>query len=401
MSGRAGVLVEGPLALFADGFRGDLAERGYSPGSVQDHVELVGHLSFWMVSEKLDCGNLSRSVVERFVAERRAQGCSRLFSLRGMSPFLGYLGGLGVLPVEVVVDGPAELLLEDFRRYLLQERGLAVGSVELYEGVVRLFLAERSEPLGDDLARLSGVQITAFVLREAERRSVKSAETVVYALRSLLGFLHVQGWMSRSLVSAVPKVASRRRDSLPRALEDGQVALLLASCDRESTTGRRNLAILLLLARLGLRAGEVAALELGDVDWRAGEIIVRGKGPRLERMPLPCDVGEAIADYLRRQGPARGSCRRLFMRACAPRGGLSSDGVSEVVRAVCRRAALTPVGSHRLRHTLACDLLRAGASFPEIGQVLRHRNLQTTAIYARVDREALVTLALPWPGSQS
>jgi integrase/recombinase XerD len=399
MTGPARMLVMGPLAPFADGFGVQLAEQGYSRCSVQTHLRLVGHVSRWMTAEGLEVAQLTPRTVERLLVERRRQGHTKMLSPRGMRPLLSYLEALGVLPGEDSVRTPAELLLEDFRSYLLDERGLQAGSVCLYEGVARLFLAERSEPLGDDLARLSGAEINAFVLREARRRSVKSTETVVCALRSLLGFLHVQGHIPRSLVPAVPSVATRQ-SSLPRGLEAGQAARLLDSCDRDSALGRRDLAILKLLVRLGLRAEEVSALQLDDVNWRAGELLVRGKGPRLDRLPLASDVGEAIVDYLR-DGRPRSACRQLFLRSRAPLGGLSSEGVSAVVRAACTRAGLAPVGAHRLRHTLASELLRAGASLPEIGQALRHRQLKTTAIYARVDRERLKTLALPWPEVKS
>jgi integrase/recombinase XerD len=237
-----------------------------------------------------------------------------------------------------------------------------------------------------------------FVLREARRRSVRSAETVVFALRALLRFLHVHGLIAEPLAEAVPSVA-RRREDLPRALPIGHVTLLLDSCDRVTPTGRRDYAIVLLLARLGLRRCEVAALSLDDVDWRAGEIVVHGKGSRIDRLPLPCDVGEAIVDYLR-DGRPRVTDRSLFIKAHAPLCGITCGCVTDVVRYACVRAGIVPVGAHRLRHTVATDLLRRGAGLAEIGQVLRHQDQTTTAVYAKVDRAALSPLALPWPGSE-
>jgi len=191
--------------------------------------------------------------------------------------------------------------------------------------------------------------------------------------------------------------AGWRGSSLPRALGRDDVARLLVSCDRGTAVGRRDYAILTLLVRLGLRAGEVAALELQDIDWRRGEIVIRGKGRRQERLPLPVDVGKAVVDYLR-SGGRHGGCAQLFMRVRAPHHGLGSDAVQAVVRHAAERASLPAMGAHRLRHTAATEMLRAGAPLPEIGQVLRHRSLRTTAIYAKVDRTALRTLALPWPG---
>jgi len=394
------VRVIGPLASFADGFCVHLVERGYSLGSAQFHLQLLAHLSRWMQAEGVDVAGLAAGTTERFLAERRRQGYASRISPRGLRPLLGYLDGLGVLrAAEDVAPTAVDRLLEEFCGYLLEERGLVAGSVRLYARVARRFLEERSEPLADDLARLSGQEINAFVLRESRRVGQRAAETVVCSLRSLLRFLHVQGWIATPLAEAVPSVPQRRED-LPRGLPPGQVTLLLDSCDRSTTVGCRDFAILMLLARLGLRCGEVAALELGDVDWRAGEIVIRGKRSRIDQLPLQDDVGEALADYLCRARP-RGFGRTVFLRLKAPVGGLCGAAVSEVVVRACGRAGIAPVRAHRLRHTIATELLRRGAGLPEIGQVLRHQSLETTAVYAKVDRQALSRLALPWPGGES
>jgi integrase/recombinase XerD len=387
--------VRGPLGPFADGFAVHLVEQGYSRRSVLGHLQRVGHLSRWMAAEGLEVAQLTPPTVERFLAERRRLGYVVMVSPRGSRPLLGYLEGLGVLEVEEVVRTSAQVLIEEFRSYLLNERGLQASTASLYVDAARVFLAERSEPLGDDLARLSAAEITAFVLDRSRRGSVKTASNLICALRALLAFLHLRGDTPRSLVSAVPSVARRSR-LLPRGLEATQVQLLLDSFDHDTAVGRRDLAVVTLLARLGLRAGEVARLRLDDVDWRAGEIVVVGKGPRLERLPLPHDVGEAIVDYVREARP-RVRCRVLFLRSLAPLGGLSSAGVTAIVVRAGSRAGLVPIGPHRLRHTAATEMLRTGASLPDIGQVLRHRRLQSTAVYARVDRDRLKTLALAWP----
>jgi integrase/recombinase XerD len=395
------VRVSGPLAAYADGFRAHLVvERGYSLGAAKAQLELVADASRWMESEGLDVASLTPRVVGRFVAERRRQGYLRKVSPRSLRRLLGYLDGLGVLPpAEEVVVSPVERLLEAFCGYLIEERGLAPGSVERYEGIARLFLAERAEPLADDLARLSGAEVSAFVLRQSRRRGQRSAATMACALRSLLRFLHVSGLVAAPLAAAVPSVV-RRREDLPRAVSAEQVRRLLDSCERDTLLGCRDYAVLMLLARLGLRCGEVAALQLDDVDWRAGELLVRGKGSRLDRLPLPVDVGEALADYLCRGRP-RGFGRTLLLRSCAPLVGLSRGAVSDVVVRACKRVGIAPIRAHRLRHTLASELLRHGAGLAEIGQVLRHQDLKTTATYAKIDRKALSRLALPWPGSWS
>ena len=389
--------VSGPLAKFADGFRVDLLERGYSRSGARGQLYLLAHVSRWMETEGLEPASLTAERLERYFAWRRGQGFRKCHSPLSLRRMLGYLDGLGALPPDDAVTSPVDRLVEEFRDYLLHERGAKASTAGKYESTARMFLPDRSEPLEDGLARVSGAEVSGFVLRESRRRSVCSTELVVCALRALLRFLHVRGLIAEPLVGAVPSVA-RRREDLPRGLGTGQVKALLESCDRSTPTGRRDYAILVLLARLGLRSSEVAALQLDDVDWRASELVIRGKGSRLDRLPLTADVGEALADYLR-HGRLRGFGRSLFLTACAPITGITRRTINHVMRSACRRAGMTPVGTHRLRHTVACELLRHGAGLVEIGQVLRHQNLATTAIYAKVDRQALSRLALPWPGS--
>ena len=315
-----------------------------------------------------------------------------------MSLPLAYLRELGAAPTPVsrVAQGPLEELLADYSRYLLVERGLCQHTVlDAYGPVARLFVAEREGPDGLGLERLSAADVSGFLARECPKRSVTGARDLVCALRSLLRYLHLAGLIEAPLVWAVPSVADLRDRTLPRGLEPAAVRKLLASCDRRTLVGRRDYAIVLLLARLGLRAGEVAALGLDDVDWRAGLLCVRGKGNREDVLPLPVDVGEAMVSYLRRRPACE--CRALFVRVTAPRRELNRSTIGWVVRAACDRAGLPRVGAHRLRHAAATAMLRQGASLAEIGQVLRHRDQKTTAIYAKVDREALRALARPWP----
>jgi integrase/recombinase XerD len=391
------VLVSGPLARFADGFRVDLIERGYSLWRAQEQLYLLAHVSRWMEAEGLELAGLTPATLERYFIWRRREGYRKSLSPLSLRRMLGYLDGLGVLPADDVVPTPVDGLLAEFRRYLLQERGVAARTVELYEPAARLFLSGRSEPLADDLARLSGGDVNMFVLREARRRSARSAEMMVSALRVLLRFLYARGVIAEPLAATAPSVA-RRREDLPRGIAAGEVRLLLDSCDRCTPVGRRDYAIVLLLSRLGLRCGEVAGLDLEDIDWRASELVVRGKGSRIDRLPLSADAGEAVADYLR-HGRPRGFGRAVFLHAHAPLTRVSPGNVSDVVKRACERAGIARVGAHRLRHTVASELLSRGASLVEIGQVLRHQDLRTTALYAKVDRQALSRLALPWPGS--
>jgi site-specific recombinase XerD len=319
-----------------------------------------------------------------------------------MAPLLGYLRALGVAQTPSPIDPatPAGHLLERYRRYLIQERGLAASTVAAYSQVARLFLFNRS-PEGElALERLNAAEVTDFVLAECRARKIGSAKYIVCGLRALLRYLYAEGHAESQLAAAVPSVAGWRLAGLPKALSSRDVALLLASCDRRTTVGRRDFAVLTLLVRFGLRAGEVAALALVDIDWRAGEVVILGKGRRQERLPLPIDVGEALVGWLRRGRP-RCDSPKLFTRVRAPHRGLTNSGVSGIVRAAAARAGLAEVGAHRLRHTAATEMLRTGAGLSEVGQVLRHASTLTTSLYAKVDRQMLRTLAQPWPGGEA
>jgi site-specific recombinase XerD len=392
------VRVSGPLAVHAAGFAVFLAEAGYTPLSAANQVRVLAHLSRWMEGCGLAPGELAGERLGEFLAARREAGYTCWLSERGLAPLMRFLRDAGVVPAAgpAVLAGAVDLLVGRYRAYLETERGLAASTVRYCTGEARGFLAGRVERL----AGLGAAEISGFVAAECGRRSTGSAKILVTALRSLLRFLVLEGLVAPGLQNAVPAVAGWRGGGLPKALPGGQVAALLAACDRETATGRRDFAVLTLLARLGLRACEVSALELGDIDWRAGTVTVRGKGRRVEQLPLPSDAGEALAGYLRDGRAGGGGCRRVFLLSRAPGGGMSPGAVKAVVRNACRRAGLPEAGAHRLRHSAATGMLRAGAPLAEIGQVLRHRSLSTTAIYAKVDHGALAQLALPWPGGR-
>src|SRR6478609_8449899 len=392
-------VVSGPLAPFAAGFESCLRSRAYSPSGAADRVYQFDQLSRWLQREGLGVGELTGEQAERFAAARRAAGLVAWAAQGSAMLPVGYLRGLGVAPppVPVVAQGPLQELLADYCRYLSIERGLSDHTVfDAYEPAARLFLtAVGADRHGLGLDRLCAAQVSSFLASECPKRSVSGARDLVCALRSLLRYLHVAGLIKTPLVWAVPSVADLRDRSLPRGLEPAAIRRLLASCDRRRLVGRRDYAILLLLSRLGLRAGEVAAMRLDDIDWRRGELLVHGKGHRQDMLPLPVDVGEAMVSYLRRR--PRCESRALFLRVTAPRTEMNRCTVAWAVRAACDRAGLPRVGAHRLRHTAATEMLRAGASSAEIGQVLRHREQKTTAIYAKIDRAALRALARPWP----
>jgi integrase/recombinase XerD len=291
---------------------------------------------------------------------------------------------------------PAAVLLTGFRAWLAGERGLSRETVRCYCGQASIFLVWLPGPVDVVVRQLDSGQVTAFMVDYCRDRNTWSAKAMATALRALLRFLHVSGRTSRPLAGAVPGVAGWRLASLPRGLDAAVVTRLLDSCDRTTVVGRRDYAILTVLARLGLRGAEVTGLELDDVDWRSGEIVVRGKGGRRDRLPLPVDAGEAIVAYLTDGRPDRAG-RAVFCTVRAPYRPVTAAALRQVMGRACRRAGLPQAGAHRLRHSLATDMLRAGASLTEVGQVLRHRSELSTAIYAKVDENALAPLSRPWP----
>jgi integrase/recombinase XerD len=396
--GRPAKRVLGPLASLDSPYRSWLAAQGFTPGTVKDVIFHLDALSRFLEREQLVVGELTPEWVQQFEQERVAAGYCRRWARCARLPlrFLQEVGAAPGIPQPVAADGPVERVLVDYRRYLEHERALVEGTISRYVRIARLFL-EDCAANGVAVEDLTAALVSGFLARECPKRNVPAARNLACGLRALLRYLHVAGVISTALRWAVPPAAQLRDRLLPRGLDAATVARLLASCDRRRTVGRRDYAILLLMARLGLRAGEVAGLELVDLDWRAGEIVVHGKGSREDRLPLPVDVGEALVSYLR--GRPRTDSRVVFMRVLAPAGPLG-HGVKSVVPTACERAGLPVVGAHRLRHTAATGMLNGGASLAEIAQVLRHSELRTTAVYARVDRKALRSLGLPWPGAR-
>lgn len=385
--------VVGPLAPFADDFRSMLEASGYTPLSIVNQLRLMAHLSRWMGAGHYSVADLSGELLEDYLTAARAAGRVSLCSQGGLVHLLRMLPVAPVVPERAVVS--AGELLASFRLHLLHERGLAHSTTAAYVLRAGRFLAWAAAD--GNVMGLTAGDVTGAVLRESQNVSVGSAQFFVAALRSFLRFCFVEGLAPADLSGAALAVTGRRRSSLPRGISPKDAGALLRSCDRRHAAGRRDYAVILLLLRLGLRAGEVASLRLDDIDWRAAEIVVHGKGRRDERLPLPTDVGEAIVGYLRRGRPTTTS-RAVFVRRVAPIGPLGRGGVSCIVRYASVRAGLAPIGAHRLRHTLACDLVGASVPLPEISQVLRHRSIVSTANYARVDLAALRALAQPWPG---
>jgi integrase/recombinase XerD len=391
----------GRMGPHIDGFRARLLELRYTPGSARNILKTVGQLGRWMASTDLDASQLDEAAIAEFVAASRGRGVRRVPGVRAFRPLLGYLRDRGVVALAAAVPTtPVEELVAGYRTWLVVDRGLAAATVLRYENLARRFLQQGAAEDGSRFVEdLTGADVTAFLLQESARVSVGAAKGRVTELRSLLRFLYLKELTPVALAAAVPPVAGWHDTGVPAGLAATDVGRLLDSCDRTDPGGIRDLSILLLVARLGLRSAEVARLELGDIDWRAGQIVVRGKAGRRDRLPLPCDVGEALTCYLSQARPPT-PIRQVFLARKAPLRAIRPDLVSDVTRRACDRAGVPRVGAHRLRHALATELLRRGATLVAVSQVLRHRDLATTAIYAKVDIRALRGVAQPWPGAQ-
>ena len=395
------VLMTGPLAPFAGQYRDRLKERGYSPLSAVNMERQVAQMSRWLQVEGLGVAEMSESRIDAFVGFVRAGGCGSgrsQLSRPGLLCLLELLRELGVVPPPVLATRSLdEALMDSFERYLLSERGLAAGTVAGYVAHGSRFVAGL-DPGG--LGQVKTADVTAAVLGRSEQLSVSGTQNFVAGLRAFLRFCFVEALIEVDLSEAALPTTGRRRSSLPRGISAGDAAALLASCDRRTGLGRRDYALLMIMLRLGLRRSEVCSIGLDDIDWRSGEMVVVGKGARRDRLPLPADVGEAVASYLARGRPVT-EHREVFIRSRAPFEPIAGGTVASTVRRACRRAGVAEVGSHRLRHTMACEMVAAQVPLTQIAQVLRHDSLQSTAIYARVDLETLRLLAQPWIGGAS
>jgi integrase/recombinase XerD len=339
------VRVTGPLAPFAAGFGGRLLESGYTPLSTVNVMRLMAHLSRWLDANGLGVADLTSEQVERYAAARRAEGRTSARLPRSVAPILAMLADAGALAPAAPMS-EQEKLLAGFEGHLLCERALAGSTAAAHVSRARRFLAGLD---GGGLAGLTAGDVTRAVLAEAEMVSAGSAQYFVAALRAFLRFCFLEGLVEADLAAAALAVTGRRRSPLPKGISQASARALLASCDRRRPAGRRDYAVLVMLLRLGLRASEAAALTLDDIDWRAGEITVHGKGRRDERLPLPADVGQAIAAYLTRGRPVTGR-REVFLRAVAPTGPLGRGGISFIVRRACRRAGIAGRGAPAAAH---------------------------------------------------
>lgn len=391
-----------PLGPHIGSFAGLLSRLGYCPNNGWQKVRLVADLSRWLQRRRTKLAHLHEGLTTAFLRARWKRVSRKSGDQITMDQLLQFLRQAHVIPpVPSVPPSEIDSMEQAYRSFLLQERALAPASVKNYADVMRRFLSHRFRNGKVRLNDLHAEAVTDFVLHDTAGRGRRSAQLMATVLRSFLSFLFQHGRITTNLAAAVPTVAGWRLSELPRFLESEQVEKVLRSCDRRRKVGKRDYAILLLLARLGLRAGEVAQLTLEDINWRTGELLVRGKGGRIDKLPLLQDVGRALVDYLR-EGRPECSSRRVFIQCKAPYVGFSSppNTVCGIVRRALARAQIQSRhhGAHVLRHSLATRMLGNGASLTQIGQVLRHQQAQTTEIYAKVDLPALSGLALPWPG---
>ncbi len=391
----------GPLEIHVQSFLDDLAGAGYAPPAVAHRRSIVMAFVRWTRAEPFAVQDLGETHLAAFVKRRPHTRDARHKELAALRRFLAHLRAQGTLPAPARPASPADDVAQRYVAYLRTERGLAENSILVYAPCARAFLAHRVATAGRlALETLDAETIRVFLIERIAHRSSESARLLTIALRSLLRFCFLRGETARDLSTAVPMVRTYRQSGVPAVLSPDEVERVLAATDRSTTRGRRDYAILLLLARLGLRAGEIVSLDLSDVRWRAGEIVVRGKGPRRDHVPLLTDIGEAVVRYLREDRGTSAS-RRVFLRLIPPRVGLARPcAIDHIVRLALARAGVRPRPrrvAHLFRHSLATRMIRHGASIAEIAEVLRHRSQSTTAIYAKVSFEALRTVARPWP----
>jgi len=395
--GRYPVRPSGPLADWVHPFREELIRQGFTARTSQDNAYVLAHLSRWLQREGLEPAEFGAEGIAAFARAREDSGYRRWRTVASLRLMLTFLRGQGLLPAELPRrQGPVEVVLERYRLWLRRERRLGGQTIDMRLVWARRFLTAQVVDGDLGLQRLGPEAVTGFVLAMAGQYSTGSMKHAASGLRSLLRFLFTVGDVDRDLSSAVPSVAGWRLAGLPVGADEDAVTALLACCDRSTAVGLRDLAVLLLMTRLGLRAVEVARLRLQDVDWRAGELVVRGKGGRIDRMPLPGDVGAALADYLR-HGRRRSRFREVFVRSIGADAPMLRQSIVTLPRRVSQRAGVPVVGAHQLRHRAACRVLAGGGSLHEVAELLRHNDLTSTAIYAKVDLAALAAVVRPWP----
>jgi len=392
----------GPLDNCIPFFISSLSSQGFTPGSLRSKTQIMRNFNLWIGKRQIKVCELNEGVIDSFFKQYPRPGYVRRGDFSTLCTLLDWLREINEVKALLPQTDNSELhrIECNFSRHLEQERGLSKATLHNYLPVIHCFLTERFGSDDVALSEIDASDVTRFVLRYAHTMSCRRAQLMTTALRRFFRFLYFRGDIASDLALSVPTVADWKMSELPKSLEPEEVEHLLQNCNRCTSIGQRDYAVLILLARLGLRAGEIVAMKLDDIDWEAGLITIRGKGGRHDQLPIPHDVGEALATYLRHGRPLCNT-RHVFVRARAPHIEFSSSvAIANIVRRALRRAGLDPIrkGAHLLRHSLATHMLRQGGSLAEVGEILRHRDSNTTAIYAKVDLTALRMLAPQWPG---
>jgi integrase/recombinase XerD len=406
MHSKSRVWLAGPLEPFAARFDTELARLGYTPAGTRRKLEAVAHLSHWLAGRGIPVGDIGAETIGEFLAARRAAGYPSQLTAPSLAWMLDYLRGIGAVRPEATAPEPATAAAQPLKRFgvfLAAERGLAGKTRSAHLDSARRFLVAcgRAGESGSPVSGLTASDVTAFLAGMARIQAPGTTQNTASMLRTFLTWLYAEGLIAAPLAGTVPGAYRRRRIRMPALVTEAEAAELLAACDRTTAQGLRDYAIVLILKRMGLRAGEIAALTLEDADWRSGIVVIIGKGGRRDQLPLPRDVAKAVIAYLRGGRPAAALDRKLFVRSVAPHRGLTGYAVGHAVARAARHAGLDKVRPHQLRYLAATAMQAAGAPLAEIGQVLRHEDERTTSLYAKVDVAALRPLAPPWPAAPS
>lgn len=392
---------DGQLNAELAGYRAWLVEKGYARTSMYQRLLQLREIMRWLMSEGLSLCELDEVLAARFLEVRRDRGTVVWISAHCAALPLEYLRYAGIVPVRPVstVEDLWTRTREAYRHFLVSERALAPGTIDAYVRLARSFCTEVSAG-PESLCLIRASDVSGFVVAMCGRSSPALAKKTVTAVAAFLKYLFVIGISAEPLAPALPKIPKLSPGVPVRGPVPSEVDRLLASCDRNSSVGRRNYAVMLLLSRLGLRSSEVAALRLDDIDWHHGNLLVRGKGDRWERLPLPVDVGAAVAEYLVQGRPAAlDGCRSLFLQSVAPHCQLSPAATGSMVARASRQAGIGTVSPHRLRHSAATTMAYQGVPLQGVAQVLRHHGLKVTASYIAPELDRLRELAPAWPGS--
>jgi site-specific recombinase XerD len=394
----------GPLKSYLSTFISLLSEQGYTKFSIKVKIRFVAKLSRWLDQQHLGVNDIKLELFDHFIKYRGTTDPIRRGDLATLKLLLQHMYDEEVIQFSAIrIDKNPFLQIENgFAQYLSHERGLSPETLATYIPLVRCFLSHCFKAGAIRLEKLCPKDITAFILSYTQSVKRNTAKLMVTSLRAFFRYLRLRGQIATDLAAFVPAISDWRLTGLPKSLEPKQIECLLKSCNQNTKVGQRNFTILLLLARLGLRAGEIVKMTLDDINWDIGELMIRGKGPRKDKLPIPYDVGEALADYLQHGRPVCPS-RCVFIRARAPyRGFSSSVAICNIVQRALLRAKINSCykGAHLLRHSLATNMLHKGASLTEIGEILRHQLPNTTELYTKIDIVSLRSLAQPWLGGE-